>query len=288
MSGLTILMKNPNAELPVRLLRAEITIEGGNTRNYDLKTGQWKNREDNQEEGSTFVYYTLEDNMLLSSTETVLNNTPILFFPDMEQYVTLTVYREVKGEVIPFSMRLSDMKDRSGNTVNILKQGKQATLLLSVEIEQPERPVELFVERYVLQDWITTINPPVTITFKIEKIFRIEVEIQRNGVPDIKTCKKISSINLEGSDHSYRVSLKPPTEEGSAVLTNTLRNLPEREDITAYQLIVYLNDGTSKEVPIWKYNYHYAVKEWDNSTENLLINVIERSLIIKIEGDALD
>jgi hypothetical protein len=229
--------------------------------------------------------------MLLSSTETTLNSTPLLFFPDMEQNITLTVYKEIKGEVIPFSMRLSDIKDRSGNTVNILRQGKQAILLLSVEVEveQPEQPpIALVLEGCILQDWIPTINPPATSTLKREKIFLIEVGVQRNGVLDMQTCEKISSIELVGYYYSsYRISLKL-SEEGRAVLTNTLLNLPEREDITAYQLIVYLHNGMSKEIPRWKYNYHYTVKEWDNEAENLLINVIERSLIIEIEGDALD
>jgi hypothetical protein len=286
MSGLTILMKKPNAESPVRLHKTEITIEGSNTRNYDLKTGRWDNSEDNQKEGSTFVYYSAEDSMLLSSTEIVLNSTPLLFFPGMEQDVTLTVYKEIKGEVIPFSMRLSDIKDRFGNVVNILQQGKQATLLLSVEVEveveQPQ-PVELIIDGYFAQNWITITNPTIT----LQEQFRIEVGVQRNGVPDIETCKKISSIELAGYNNSYRIPLKP-LEEGKTMVTNTLQELPAREDITAYQLIVHLNDGRSKEVPSWRYNYHYAIAEWNNVIEDLLIKAIERSLIIEIEGDALD
>jgi hypothetical protein len=278
MSGLTILMKNPNTESPVRLLKTEITIEGGNTKNYDLKTGQWDNREDNQKESSTFVYYTLENNIWLPSTETVLNSTPLLFFPGMEQYVTLTVYKEIKGEAVPYSMRLSDIKDISGNTTNILSQGKQSILLLSVELNQ------LVVENYFLQDWIINVNNNPTTTLQIEDIFRIEVEIQRNGIPDIEMSKKISSIELIGYYDSYRIPLKPLDEEDRVVLTSTLRSFPKREDIAFYQLIVHLNNGTSKEVPRWKYDYHYhyALKE------SLLTSIMENSLIIEIESDALD
>jgi hypothetical protein len=270
MSSLMILMEDSNAESPIRLHKMEITIEGSNTRNYDLKAGRWGNPEDNPKEGSTFVYYTSEDNMLLSSTEIVLNSTPLLFFPGMEQYVTLTVYKEIKGEVIPVSMRLSDIKDRYGNAINILQQGKQSILLLSVGLSQ----LQFVVVEYFLQDWIIDSQP----TLKLEK--KIEIEIQRNGAPDIETCKRISSIELIRDNNSNRISLELLEEEGRVAVTSTLRNLPEKEDITAYRLIVHLNNGVTKEIPVGKYDYHYAVKKRDN--------VIEHSLIIKIEGDALN
>ncbi|KAA6324440.1 hypothetical protein EZS27_026234 [termite gut metagenome] len=262
MSGLTIMMKKSDAESFVQLCKMEITVESNTTRNYDLKTGQWGNLEDDPKTDSTFVYYTLDNTIPLSSTEIVLNNTPLLFFPDMGKYVILTVYKGVSGGVLPVSMRLSDITDGYGN--NILQQGKQSTLLLSFESGQ------LVVKECSLQDWgIINLNP------KPEKIFQMEVEIQRNKVPDMETGKQISSIELVCDYDSYRISMKPFAEEGRAV-TNTLQNLPE--NITNYQLIVHLTNGMSKKIPIGKFDYRYAVKNWNNITECLLT----------IEGDALD
>jgi hypothetical protein len=268
MSGLTIKMKKSNEELPIQLHKMEITIEGSNTSNYDLKTGQWDNREDDPKTDSTFVYYTLDNTIPLSSTEIVLNTTPLLFFPNMEKDITLTVYKDVRGGVLPVSMRLGDITDINGREVSILQQGRQSTLLLILEATQ------LVIKEWSLQDWeIYNLNP-----IKPE-IFQIGVEIQRNKVPDMEAGKQISSIELvRDGDTSYRISMKPFEEEGRTV-TNTLQNLPK--DITKYRLIVHLANGMGKEIPVEKYDYRYAARTWNN-----VIELIECSLTI--EGDALD
>ncbi|KAA6336410.1 hypothetical protein EZS27_015422, partial [termite gut metagenome] len=84
MSSLTIKMKSANGD--AQLGKVEIFIEENqSTRLYNLKTTQWEN----VLTSSAFANYLLSENISLSSTPVNLSSTPVLFFPGMEQFVTL-------------------------------------------------------------------------------------------------------------------------------------------------------------------------------------------------------
>ncbi|KAA6319063.1 hypothetical protein EZS27_031002, partial [termite gut metagenome] len=114
----------------VQLSKAELFIEENQSeRFYNLKTTQWEKLT----VSTPAVNYLLSANIALSSTPVNLSPAPMLFFPGMEPFIRLTVYKKLPdGSYDTVSMKLSDVKDNAGDPVQILLAGIQSTLTLSL------------------------------------------------------------------------------------------------------------------------------------------------------------
>jgi hypothetical protein len=254
MSSLNIKMKNVDED--IQFDKVEIFIEENQSaRFYNLQTAQW-------EKSIAFtpsVNYLLNKNIFISSTPVNLSSTPILFFPGMEQFVKLVVYRKLSdGSNDTISMKLSDIKDNTGTPVSLLLPGTKSTLTLSL------KSTIFSVDNCNLQEWgvvnkdiINVLpSPPSPPSPPTPSTRRGQIEI--NVYLDTERFKKIQSIQLISGGKEYRAMVTSilPLAFPFSALTENLDELPQYLG-TQSQLIIYMTDNSVWKIPFSMYQYQY-------------------------------
>jgi hypothetical protein len=255
MSSLNIKMKGADGD--AQLSKVEIFIaENQSTRFYNLETAQW--------EKTTVltpsVNYLLTENLSLSSTTPInLSSTPILFFPGMEQFVKLIVYKKLpNGSHGTISMKLSDIKDNAGTPISLLLPGIKSTLTLSLK-----STMVFSVDNYSLSEWEV-----VNVADKLIPGTRgqIEINVRKDSILDSEIYKEFQSIKLISGGKEYRAGITSTSSFAFSALTENLDELPQSLD-TQSQLIIYMIDNSIWKIPFSMYQHQYA--------ENRLILTID-------------
>ncbi|KAA6339818.1 hypothetical protein EZS27_012277 [termite gut metagenome] len=248
MSSLNIKMKS--ADENAQLGKVELSIEENKSaRFYNLKTTQW---EETTTTLTPSVNYLLSENISLSSIPINLSSTPILFFPGMEQFVRLTVYKKSPdGSYGAISMKLSDIKDNTGTPIPLLLPGVRSTLTLSLK-----STMVFSVDNCSLQEWEVIDAGRATMHTEGEKEGQIEINVRRINPLDSEIYIKIQSIQIISGGKEYRTIVTSISPLTFSALTEKLGELPKFLDIQS-QLIIYMTDNSVWKIPYSMYWYRY-------------------------------
>jgi hypothetical protein len=251
-------MKSAGADENAQLGKVELSIEENQSaRFYNLKTTQW-------EKTTTLtpsVNYLLNENISLSSIPVNLNSTPILLFPGMEQFVRLTVYKKSPdGSYGTVSMKLSDIKDKTGTPLPLLLPGVKSTLTLSLK-----STMVFSVDYYKLQEW-------AVVNISIDK--RIEINVPKTYSTDTGIYENIQGIQIISGGKEYRAMVTSTSSSTFvfSALTEKLSELPQSLDSQS-ELIIYMTDNSIWKIPFSTYQYQYD--------ENRFILTINREAFIQ-------
>ncbi|KAA6327477.1 hypothetical protein EZS27_023541, partial [termite gut metagenome] len=246
MSSLNIKMKSADGD--AQLGKVELFIEENQSaRFYNLKTTQWEK----STASTPSANYLLSENTSLSSIPVNLNSTSVLLFPGMEQFVRLTVDKKLlDGSYGAISMKLSDIKDKTGTPIPVLLPGVRSTLTLSL------KSTNFSVDNYSLQEWEVVDAGRATMHTEGEKEGQIEINVRRINPLDSEIYKKIQSIQIISGGKEYRTIVTSTSPLTFSALTGTLNELPQYLD-TQSQLIVYMTDNSVWKIPFSMYQYQY-------------------------------
>ncbi|KAA6330581.1 hypothetical protein EZS27_020728 [termite gut metagenome] len=240
MSSLNIKVKSADGDAQLGKVKLFIE-ENQSARFYNLKTTQWEK----STTPTPSANYLLSENTPLSSIPVNLNSTPVLLFPGMEQFVRLTVDKKLlDGSYDAISMKLSDIKDKTGTPIPLLLPGIRSTLTLSL------KSTNFSVDNFSLQEWGRVVNKDI-----INPSTRIVINVYSL---DIERYKKIQSIRIISLGKEYRAIVASILSSAFpfSVLTENLDELPQSLGVYS-QLIIYMTDNSVFKIPFSMYQYRY-------------------------------